>query len=70
MKSELREALDRQAAWQRSRARESWAEKLRRALILRDAMLALREAPVAPPLADPDTRRFTSAGGRGDSEGP
>ena len=56
MKSELREALDRQAAWQRSRAHESWAEKLRRALVLRDAMLALREAPLAPPLADPDTR--------------
>lgn len=56
MKSDLRQALDRQAAWQRSRARESWAEKLRTALILRDAMLAMREAPLAPPSADPETQ--------------
>ena len=56
MKSDLRQALDRQAAWQRARAGASWAEKLRAALILRQAMLALREAPLAPPSADPDTR--------------
>ena len=61
MKSDLRQALDRQAAWQRSRARESCAEKLRRALILREAMLALREAPLAPPRTDADASdSFTS----------
>jgi hypothetical protein len=49
MKGSLREALDRQAAWQRARAAESWAEKLRTAVILREALLALRKPPASSP---------------------
>ena len=49
MRSDLRQALDRQAAWQRTRCAESWAEKLRKAVIMRQALLAIRRpAPIAP----------------------
>jgi hypothetical protein len=40
--SELTAMFERQAAWQRSRAALSWTEKLRLALELRKAALALR----------------------------
>lgn len=40
--SELSDRFDRQAAWQRSRASLSWTKKLRIALTLRQAALALR----------------------------
>jgi len=35
----------RQAAWQRSRAGLSWGDKLRQAVILREAQLALMKTP-------------------------
>ena len=38
MRSNLRETLERQAAWQRARSTQSWAEKLRRAVIMRRAL--------------------------------
>ncbi len=41
MRSDLRQALDRQAAWQRARSTRSWAEKLRTAVIMRQASSAL-----------------------------
>jgi hypothetical protein len=47
MKGDLREILGRQAAWQRARSARSWAEKLRTAVIMRQALLAIRK-----PLAD------------------
>ena len=34
--------LERQAAWQKTRARLSWSEKIRQAEVLRDAFLNLR----------------------------
>ena len=57
MKSDLRKTLDRQAAWQRARAGESWAEKLRTAVVLRRAMLAIRKAPLASPTAEAHSRK-------------
>ena len=48
MKDDLKERLERQAAWQRARSAASWAEKLRTAVIMRQAALALRKAPAAP----------------------
>jgi len=45
MRSDLKEILDRQAAWQRERAGRSWAEKLSAAVVLRRDVLAIREAP-------------------------
>ena len=38
---ELKVLFERQARWQRSRARLSWTEKLRMAEILREAALAM-----------------------------
>jgi hypothetical protein len=45
VKDDLKERLERQAAWQRGRCAASWAEKLRTAVIMRRAALALRQAP-------------------------
>ena len=42
MTDDLKERLERQAAWQRARSAASWAEKLRTAVIMRRAALALR----------------------------
>ena len=44
----------RQAAWQRSRARLPWSEKLRQALVLREAQLALRDTSRLPHTAPRD----------------
>ena len=38
----MKERLERQAAWQRARSAASWADKLRTAVIMRRAALALR----------------------------
>jgi hypothetical protein len=43
MERDLREMLDRQAAWQRARAAKSWADKLRTAVIMRRALSAIRK---------------------------
>ena len=43
MREDVRAMLERQAAWQRSRAALPWAEKLRLALIMRKAQRALQE---------------------------
>lgn len=56
MRSDLRQALDGQAAWQRTRSKRSWAEKLRTAVIMRQAMLAIRK-PAPIPSEAPRTRQ-------------
>ena len=48
MRGDLKRAFERQAAWQRSRSRKSWAEKLRTAVITREALLAIRASTTAP----------------------
>ena len=40
--------LERQAAWQRSRASLTWEEKLRQSLIMREAQRSLRADGVHP----------------------
>ncbi|MFH1108352.1 MAG: hypothetical protein V1790_04020 [Planctomycetota bacterium] len=40
---DVKSMLERQAAWQRRRAGLPWAEKLRMAVIMRNAQLALRK---------------------------
>lgn len=48
--TEIEQLLERQAKWQKGRAKLSWAEKLRLAETLRDAALALgRTRPNQPP---------------------
>lgn len=42
--NDVADMLQRQAAWQRSRAGLSWTEKVRLAARLRDAALAMRES--------------------------
>ncbi len=39
--------LERQAAWQRSRAKMPWGEKLRLAVALRHSLTALRRRPAS-----------------------
>ena len=56
MKRDLQEVLARQAAWQRARSARTWEEKLRTALIMRQALLALRKAPPSPREAAPPVR--------------
>ena len=48
MRSDLKRTLDRQAAWQRARSKESWAQKLRTAVIMRQALLAFRRPAAVP----------------------
>jgi hypothetical protein len=45
MRPDVRLLLERQAAWQRSRAKLSWGEKLRLAVALRHGLIALRKRP-------------------------
>ena len=56
--TEIEQLLERQARWQESRAKLSWAEKLRLAETLREAALALgrgrRNQPQPQPEADSD----------------
>ena len=40
--------LERQAAWQRTRASLSWEEKLRQSLVMREAQRSLRGRGVDP----------------------
>ncbi|MFH1970417.1 MAG: hypothetical protein ABIJ53_08895 [Verrucomicrobiota bacterium] len=40
--NDARALLERQAAWQKTRARLTWSEKIRQAEVLRDALLNLR----------------------------
>jgi len=42
MDRRVKELLDRQAAWQRSRATLPWEEKLRMALVMRECQRAMR----------------------------
>ena len=42
MQDDIRVILDRQAAWQRSRAAKSWNEKLRISVAMRGAFISLR----------------------------
>lgn len=41
--------LEQQAVWQRDRAKQSWAEKLRQAVILREAQRQLRAPKCSAP---------------------
>lgn len=41
---EIRHLLERQAAWQRSRGDLTWAEKIRIAEMMREALLELRRS--------------------------
>lgn len=67
--SEIKELLERQEQWQRSRARLSWSEKLRLAKTLRNAALAMggeRKEPgrCAVHPGDADARDSRSTGSR------
>ena len=42
--------LERQAAWQRSRAALPWAEKLRMSVVMREALIAMRGSRKTPAL--------------------
>ncbi len=64
--NEVEKLLERQAAWQRTRADLSWTEKLRLAARLRDAALALRPTtPVkrADRAAQPPNRKHRGESG-------
>ena len=56
MRPDLREMLERQAAWQRARAARPWAQKLRDALVLRRTLLALRRRSEDSPAAREDVQ--------------
>ena len=63
MNPALQRIIDRQTAWQASRARLSWPEKIRLAESMRDSILALRKKvgvemypTPRPPPAHPRTR--------------
>ena len=43
MRNDVRELLDRQAKWQKSRAALTWSEKLRQSLAMQPAMRSLRK---------------------------
>lgn len=47
--NDVRALLERQAAWQKTRARLSWSEKIRQAEVLRDALLNLRRTRPSQP---------------------
>lgn len=47
--NDARPLLERQAAWQKTRARLSWSEKIRQAEVLRDALLNLRRTCPSQP---------------------
>jgi len=42
--NDLGQMFERQAAWQRSRSKLPWAEKLRLSVIMREAMYAIRRS--------------------------
>ena len=54
MSTDLRDLLERQAAWQRARASKPWGEKLRESLAMKGTMLSLRKStrPQSTPDAD------------------
>lgn len=45
MKAKTEKTLKQQARWQGGRAAQSWPEKVRQALILREASVKLKAAP-------------------------
>ena len=47
MRDDVKFLLERQAAWQRSRAKRPWSEKLRAVVVLRRGALAIRKRPVS-----------------------
>ena len=54
---DVRAMLDRQAAWQRSRAQLPWEEKLRMALVMRDAVKMMQRTRESGGARDPAERR-------------
>ena len=44
MRHDLRTLLARQAAWQRPRAEQSWAEKLRLSVLMREDLRSIRKS--------------------------
>lgn len=57
MTDEVRELLERQARWQKSRRSLSWAEKIRMVEAIRESILRLRDAPTISEREDePETK--------------
>jgi hypothetical protein len=48
--NDVSQMMDRQAAWQKTRAKLSWPEKMKQAEVLRDACKKLRVSNTAKPL--------------------
>ena len=42
MRDDIRNLLERQAAWQRTRAEKPWAQKLKESVIMRRAMMSIQ----------------------------
>ena len=42
--NDLEQMFERQAAWQRSRSKRPWAEKLRLSVVMRESLLAIRRS--------------------------
>ena len=61
MTPELKSLLERQAAWQRARADRPWLEKLRAAVVLREAARLLRRPGQQP--AEDGSRRSGAGSG-------
>lgn len=54
MRSDVRQLLERQAAWQRSRASMPWAEKLRLSVAMRSALRTMRKfTPATEAVTEP-----------------
>ena len=45
MRADIQAILEKQAAWQRSRAKRPWAEKLRDSVAMRRALTFLKKHP-------------------------
>ena len=61
---EVKALLERQAAWQRSRAALPWAEKLRMSVVMREALIAMRggrRTPAPPQDLDGSTGQARDA---------
>jgi hypothetical protein len=58
------QALNRQAEWQRARGRLSWAEKLRQAVAMRESLRGFaRTAPAVSGTPEPGIEKGGSAAG-------
>jgi hypothetical protein len=53
MRNDIRAILERQAAWQRTRAGRPWGEKLRASVAMRDALNRIRKRRL-PKVSQPE----------------